>query len=313
MIYSLAPMEGITGFIIRNAYAHTFKGIDKFYTPFIPAAKRMNYKIIRDIEPANNNGITLIPQLISNDADEVIDMQRQLQEYGYHEININLGCPSGTVVHKKRGSGLLLYPEELDLFLDQLFMKADFPISLKTRIGYHDVEEWDKLLAIYEKYPASELIIHPRIRDDIYKNVPRLDQYAKAVNAFSNKDVPLVYNGDIRDKESYDKLMDLFPDTREIMIGRGLLSNPALCEELIYGSVHEKQHRLQAFHDEVLTGYSSYMSGDRDVLMHMKQLWTFLIDSFIDAEKMGKKIKKSQSLQEYQILIDQLFHNYQVI
>ena len=135
MEFYMAPMEGLTGYIVRNAYHHHFHNVDKYFTPFIPAAKRMNTKILRDIDPENNKGISLIPQLMTNNAEEVIFMHKQLAEYGYVEININLGCPSGTVASKKRGSGLLAYPEELDHFLDDLFSQADFPVSIKTRIG----------------------------------------------------------------------------------------------------------------------------------------------------------------------------------
>ena len=181
MKFFLAPMQGLTGYIVRNAFHHHFDYIDKYYTPFIPAAKRMNAKIKRDIDPVNNDGITLIPQAMSIVADEVIDLHRQLAPYGYDEINVNLGCPSGTVVSKKRGSGILAYPDMLDSFLDELYTKADFPVSIKTRVGFNDDELWPKLIEIYSKYPISELTVHPRVQKDFYKNTPRMDDFALAV------------------------------------------------------------------------------------------------------------------------------------
>ena len=149
----LAPMAGITGYIVRNAFHSGFGCIDKYFTPFIPAAKRMNNKILRDIDPANNQGIRLIPQLISNQSEEILDMTGQLKEFGYDEININLGCPSGTVANKKRGSGMLQDPEELDIFLKGIYEKADVPISVKTRIGFNDIDAWPRILEVYAKYP----------------------------------------------------------------------------------------------------------------------------------------------------------------
>ena len=160
MKFFLAPMQGLTGYTVRNAFHHHFDYIDKYYTPFIPAAKRMNAKIKRDIDPVNNDGITLIPQAMSIVADEVIDLHRQLVPYGYDEINVNLGCPSGTVVSKKRGSGILAYPDMLDSFLDELYAKADFPVSIKTRVGFNDDELWPRLIEIYSKYPISDTHAH---------------------------------------------------------------------------------------------------------------------------------------------------------
>ena len=141
MKFFLAPMQGLTGYTVRNAFHHNFDYIDKYYTPFIPAAKRMNAKIKRDIDPVNNDGITLIPQAMSIVADEVIDLHRQLVPYGYDEININLGCPSGTVVSKKRGSGILAYPDMLDSFLDELYTKADY----KAKVDGNDADSENEM------------------------------------------------------------------------------------------------------------------------------------------------------------------------
>lgn len=312
MIFSLAPMEGITGYIIRGAYAHHFNHIDKYYTPFIPAAKRMSSKIRRDIDPENNKDCLLIPQLISNSAEEIIQMQKQLQDYGYHQINLNLGCPSGTVVSKKRGSGLLAYPKELDAMLDELFSKATFPISIKTRIGFSSPEEWETLLDIYRKYPMSELIIHPRTRADLYGNHPNIEAYKMAKEALRGTNIPVVYNGDIVDLESYRNLLSSCPDVSEIMIGRGLLQNPALTMELSGEVLPHPMETLRSFHDEILEGYQADFSGDKNVLMHMKQLFCYLVKSFPverypDIQRLEKKIKKSQTLKEYKLLISQLF------
>ena len=253
MKFFLAPMQGLTGYTVRNAFHHHFDYIDKYYTPFIPAAKRMNAKIKRDIDPVNNDGITLIPQAMSIVADEVIDLHRQLVPYGYDEINVNLGCPSGTVVSKKRGSGILAYPDMLDSFLDELYTKADFPVSIKTRVGFNDDELWPKLIEIYSKYPISELTVHPRVQKDFYKNTPRMDDFALAVQKINPDKTILCYNGDITNANSFKALTDRFPDIDEIMIGRGLFTNPALIAELkgISMDKAELRERLKNWHDEI--------------------------------------------------------------
>lgn len=305
MQYLLAPMEGLTGYIVRNAFHHHFDYIDKYYTPFIPAAKKMNSKIKRDIDPANNEGITLIPQAMSIVADEVIDLHRQLMPYGYDEININLGCPSGTVVSKKRGSGLLAYPDMLDTFLDELYTKADFPVSIKTRVGFNDDEMWPQLINIYSRYPISELIVHPRVQKDFYKNTPRMDDFALALEKINPDKTMLCYNGDITDKESFDAFTAAFPDISEIMIGRGLFADPALIAKFkgIDIDPAEMRERLKNWHDEILSGYLGIFSGEKDAMFRMKEIWMYMHGLFPDSDKLWKKIKKCQTLSDYKAIV----------
>ena len=172
MKYYFAPMEGITGYIYRNVHHRFFPGMDKYFSPFIsPGTKKtMTPKELRDILPENNQDYTLIPQILTNRSGDFLRLCRDLKEYGYKEVNLNLGCPSGTVVAKKKGAGFLEYPNELDRFLEEIFAGTDLKISIKTRIGKDDPEEFEKLLEIYNKYPLEELIIHPRVQTDYYKN-----------------------------------------------------------------------------------------------------------------------------------------------
>ena len=309
MKFFLAPMQGLTGYTVRNAFHHHFDYIDKYYTPFIPAAKRMNAKIKRDIDPVNNEGITLIPQAMSIVADEVIDLHRQLVPYGYDEINVNLGCPSGTVVSKKRGSGILAYPDMLDSFLDELYTKADFPVSIKTRVGFNDDELWPKLIEIYSKYPISELTVHPRVQKDFYKNTSRMDDFALAMQKINPDKTILCYNGDITDTNSFNALTDCFPDIDEIMIGRGLFANPALIAELkgISMDKAELRERLKNWHDEILSGYLSIFSGEKDAIFRMKEIWAYMHGLFSDSEKLWKKIKKCQTLNDYKSIVRMAF------
>ena len=177
----MAPMEGVTNFVYRRTYHRFYHPMDKYFTPFISAKP----KKIRTA------------QLLKDD-------------YGHQEVNLNLGCPSGTVTAKGKGAGFLAEPQKLDQFLDQIFSKLDMKISIKTRIGTHYEEDWEYLLAIYEKYPIHELIIHPRIQTDMYRGVPRLGAYEKAVNRLK---MPLCYNGNLFSAADYKRITESFPDT----------------------------------------------------------------------------------------------------
>ena len=318
----LAPMEGITGHIVRNAFLHHFGQIDKYFTPFIPAAKRLSRKILRDIDPANNEGIRLIPQLISNRSDEILDMIRQLKDQGFSEFNINLGCPSGTVVSKKRGSGMLLYPDDLDRFLDGIYSGADVSVSVKTRIGFYSVNEWPALLAIYRRYPMSEFIIHPRVRAEMYTGFPHLEAFQAAYEVFAENDTDaanaaskasiapaarLCYNGDIWDTACYAEVMKHFPKLSAVMIGRGLLARPDLACCIKGVPVQDTREKIRAFCDEIYDGYLSIFSGEKDVFMHMKEIWANLGKSFQDSDRLVRKLMKSQSPSEYRYLMDQIF------
>ena len=318
----LAPMEGLTGYIVRNAFFHHFHGIDKYFTPFISYSEKMNKKTIRDLLPANNEGLTLIPQLMSNKAEEVLYMADMLFDYGYTEVNINLGCPSGTVSSKRRGSGLLAYPHELDRFLYEVYEKADFPVSVKTRIGYDTDGLWPEILSIYKKYPISELIIHPRIRSDFYKGTPRLEAFDLAVRELTSGGTALCYNGDIWTLSDYWALISRYPSLNKVMIGRGLLANPVLSEQIksfptnegVPSSANSSEYcssspkeRFLSFHDEIFDGYMSIFSGEKDVVMHMKEIWFYLGRSFADSQKHVKRIQKSQNGTEYKLAVKKLF------
>lgn len=302
MQFYLAPLEGITGYIVRNAFAHHFPYIDKYFTPFFPAAKKMNKKIMRDLIPENNPGITLVPQLMLNDAEDLRMMGAQLEQMGFTTVNLNCGCPSGTVVSKRRGAGILGDPDELDRFLENAFDICPLSISVKTRIGMESEDEWEKLCKIYARYPFEELIVHPRVRSDFYSNSPRLDAFSYAVEMIR---VPLCYNGDINTVEDYERIHTLFPTVDRVMIGRGLLADPGLIGK-IKGNPKPTKQQIRAFHDEIVQGYTDIFSGDKDVVGHMKELWFYLIRLFPDKRDCLKKIQKCHDMVGYRLLVQQI-------
>ena len=314
MKFYFAPMEGITGYVFRNAHHACFPSVDRYYTPFIsPNQNRpMSPKEKRDVLPENNRNIPLIPQILTNNAIQFLQAAKVLADMGYEEVNLNLGCPSGTVVARNRGAGFLGTPRELEDFLDEVFEKCPLEISIKTRIGMDYMDEWAPLLKIYQKFPMKELIIHPRLQKEGYKGTPHLEAFAEAVEALQ---CPLCYNGDITSPESLTQILTKLPSIDTVMIGRGILQNPRLLQELKAASTEsvalpsceERLAVLKEFHTSLLTGYQEIMSGDTNTLYKMKDLWTFLSHSFESPDKYVKKIRKATDASDYKLAVNALF------
>lgn len=321
--YYLAPLEGITGYIYRNTLREIFGIADKCFTPFIaPNENRpMNTRERMDVLPEHNEGLFLVPQILTNKAEHFLSTAEEIARMGYKEINLNLGCPSGTVVAKKRGSGFLAEPEKLEEFLEEIFDKCPLKISIKTRLGIYEPEEFYEILEIYEKFPVSELIIHPRVQKDFYKNKPRMEVFQKAAG---KSRISVCYNGDLFSPVSVEEFRKEFPDVKRIMTGRGVLKNPAFFRILSLAREQEKsgEHiegrkvmtegkltlkELRVFHDLLLERYYARMADERNVLFKMKELWAYMIDSFEDGEKYGKKIRKAQRFSDYLEAVRQLF------
>ena len=311
MKFYLAPLEGITGYIYRNAYDDCFHSVDKYFTPFIAANPhgKCSSREWSDICNEHNTGKTVIPQILTNKSEDFIATARMLQSIGYNEVNLNLGCPSGTVVSKNRGSGFLSKPDDLQRFLEEVFSALDMKVSLKTRIGKDSPEEFARLMEIYNQYPLEELIIHPRIQKDYYKNKPNLTVFKEA---FENASVPIVYNGDIFTVKDYHNLLQICPDLSTLMLGRGIIANPGLVGEIITGKMMNKEE-FRAFHDRLLEGYKEVLYGDRNVLFKMKEAWFYMNYMFSNVSKYVKKIRKSQNLQDYTIVVDQLFMEQELV
>ena len=305
MNFYFAPMEGLTGYIYRNAHNAFFNNIDKYFSPFIPANQSESFKTreLNDILPENNQGLVLIPQLLTNNAKDFIHTSKKIKLLGYNEINLNLGCPSRTVVSKNRGSGFLSKREELDAFLDEIFSQSVTKISLKTRIGKDQPEEFYELMEIFNKYPIKELIIHPRIQKDFYKNKPNLKIFKEALVLSKN---PVSYNGDIFTIKDYKEFSICFPSVDTLMLGRGLLANPGLISD-ITSNIKLEEKLLKDFHDRIYEDYKRVLFGDKNVLFKMKELWFYMSQGFSDNTKYAKKIRRSETLYDYDEAVSRLF------
>lgn len=310
MKYYFAPMEGITGYVFRNAHHQYFHQIDEYYTPFITPTqtRKLTAREMNDVLPEHNAGLRVIPQILTNQAEDFLWAAERFKQLGYGEVNLNLGCPSGTVVSKNRGSGFLAYPVRLDRFLYEVsegLDRLDLKLSVKTRIGKLDGDEFEELLEIYNRYPMEKLIIHPRVQLDYYKNHPNREVFRAAVQNSKNR---VCYNGDLFSDEDIRMFEREYPQVDAVMMGRGLLTNPALGTRAALDS-----RTLQAFHNAILAGYREVIPGDRNVLFKMKELWAYLGDAFADSKKQVKKIRKAERMADYEAAVANIFATCELV
>lgn len=310
MKFYLAPMEGVTRYLYRKAYEEVFHNIDRYFTPFLSPneTRGFTWRELQEVLPEHNGDTPVIPQILTNKEMDFLGAVRELRKLGYQEVNLNLGCPSGTVVAKHRGSGFLAKPEELDRFLDEIYRESGVDISIKTRLGKEEPEEFYRLLEIYNQYPVKELIIHPRIQKDFYRNKPNLDVFSQALKICK---CPVCYNGDIFTEKDYLEFTAGFPQVDRIMLGRGVIANPGLIGT-IKGEGGLNKEDLGRFHHIICEGYQEILSGDKDVLFKMKELWSYMIQIFTDQEKYWKKIRKAQKLDDYMAIINRLFEEQEL-
>ncbi len=312
-----APMEGITTYTYRQLHHRYYKGVEKYFTPFVSLRpdQALSTKEMRDVLPENNAGIPVVPQILTNHAGGFLEAAKRFSDMGYREINLNLGCPSGTVAAKKKGSGFLSFPEELDRFLDAIYKDpsvtaGDFAVSIKTRIGRKDPGEWERLLQIYDQYPVKELIVHPRVQKEFYQGAVHRDIFREILKESKN---PVVYNGDLFDVRAVEDFLTAFPRTDTIMIGRGLLRDPALAEKIMsLSSAEEADSRFKEFHDALVQQYQEVIGDDRNVLFKMKDLWNFMLQGRPDGPALAKEIRKAQRMPEYKVAVRQVMRRMQM-
>ena len=296
-----APLEGLTGWRWRQVQAELFGGADAYYTPFLSPNANFEFqtKELREIDPENNRNLPVVPQILTNRAEYFVWAARECRSRGYAEVNLNLGCPSGTVTGKKKGAGLLHEPEILRELLDGIFQALpDMNISVKTRIGWDDPAQWPGLLELLNDYPISLLIVHPRVRTQFYKG--DVDHSAFSY-ALTHAKMPLCYNGDLRTPADVSAAPSV-----PLMFGRGLVANPALLRQIRTGQPATVEE-LREFHHRLYSAYRRDYGGDTSVLHRMRELWNYLENSFRDTEKFLRSVRKARSCAEYEQIVRQFF------
>ena len=320
-----APLEGVTTYIFRNAFAEIYGHVDKYFAPFISPAEKcpLTPRERKDIAPENNTGINLVPQILTCRSEHFIDAAKALAGFGYREINLNLGCPSGTVCAKGKGAGFLQDKDSLQRFLSDIYSYAEkdgMKISVKTRLGYHDPEEFSSLMEIFNLFPISELIVHPRIRTDFYKGDVRKEYFAYALE---HSKCPLVYNGNIFSVKDYADLTGVFARGGDpvkmdckgdpavsgarldpVMLGRGLVSDPELAGRLKSAGEEETDYaKFRRFHDTLYHEYRKVLSPDINVLHKMRELWTYWQVLFDGKEREIKRLMKAKKYEDYEAIV----------
>ena len=309
MELSFAPMEGVTYSIYRRLHAELFPGADRCYAPFIAPDSTGKFKAgsLRDVLPENNAGITLVPQLLCNAPAPFLAVARELEDLGYGEVNFNIGCPSGTVVAKRKGAGMLGDLRQLDDCLADIFSRCPLKISVKTRLGLHSAEEFPAIVEIYRKYPLSRLIVHVRDRDGMYKSKPDIGAFAAVLDC----PFPVEYNGNVFTPADLSALRERYPDLNAVMLGRGAVTNPALFRQLRGGGVLTAGE-LREFHDRLVEEYLASGLAPNFTVSRMKELWFYQLCMFPGSERAGKAILKSRTLPDYRAAVSALFRNVEL-
>ena len=299
MRYYYAPMEGITDATFRRLHHKYFPGVDKYFMPFIsPTIHRtLTHREARELPRADSVDFAAVPQLLGKNVEDMLWAVEICADLGYDEVNINLGCPSGTVVSKGKGSGMLSDLDALDSFLEAIYAKAVLPVSLKTRIGVNDSENWERILEIYRRYPVKELTVHPRIRKAFYKGDCDLTAFARSVE---NSPFPVCYNGNVYSLADAEAIAARFPTVESVMIGRGLVADPGM----LAGSTDRQT--LKAFLSELSDTYCIVFESKRNAIYRMKDNWHYLISLFEGSDKLWKEMRKSTDYDRFMSIANEI-------
>ena len=302
MKHYFAPMEGLTDGLFRRLHHTYFPGVDRYYMPFIsPTQHRcLTNREARELPMADSVPFVAIPQILTKVAEDFVWAAGQCAERGYTEVNLNLGCPSGTVVAKGKGSGMLSDPDNLDRFLDAVFSASPLPVSVKSRLGVTDPQEFPRLMEIYNQYPIVELTLHPRVRKAFYSGSVDMEMFAYCAENSKN---PVCYNGDICSLEDIERIKVRFPQVDSVMIGRGLIGDPGM---LTPGGTTVEA--LEGLFDAMLNEYLTAFGGSRNAMFRLKEHWGMLIHRFEDSEKLGKRLRKTTDMEEYKAITREIFH-----
>jgi len=297
MFLDYAPMEGITGAAYRLLHHEYFPGVDRYFTPFLSPTKDPCFspRDLREIAPGNNPDVSVIPQLMSKVPEDFLWAAGELHAMGYTELNLNLGCPSGTVTAKGKGAGMLADVQVLDRFLDAVFAHCPCTLSVKTRLGMENPEDFGPILEVYNRYPIAELIVHPRVRSDYYRHPVRVEWFEKALAQSKN---PVSYNGSIVTAADYAACAARYPQVKGIMIGQALAADPFLAGKSKSG-VRGDVHVLQEFHDRLFETYAALFDSRPNAMKRMKEMWIYLICSFGDHDRHRKRLMKAKTPEEF--------------
>lgn len=293
-----APLQGYTDYEYRCIHARYCGGVDAYYTPFIRWEKDgVRNKDIKDLMPENNEGLHLIPQIICSDTDEFNRLSDVIQEMGYGEIDVNMGCPAPMQTKQKRGSGILPYPDAVQALLNEMTKRPEVRFSVKMRLGLEDPHEWKVLTHMLNSSCLRHLTLHPRIGRQMYKGEVDMDSFHDVYDAIR---IPIIYNGDVTTMEQVACLSEKFPNLYGIMIGRGLLARPTLARESILAkeiTMGERMDILLQMHQDMLDYCTRKYKVDSQILLHIHAFWEYQEGQL--ERKIWKRIMKAGNMKNY--------------
>ncbi|MDY4581476.1 MAG: tRNA-dihydrouridine synthase family protein [Candidatus Faecousia sp.] len=301
MHYYFAPMEGLTDSVFRRLHHRYFPGVDRYYMPFLsPTVHRsLSHKEERELPPADSVNFAAVPQILTKNAEDFLWAAQVCRDQGYDEINLNTGCPSGTVVAKGKGSGMLRDAEALDAFLDAVFQKTPLPVSVKTRLGLESPEEFPAILEVFNRYPIRELTVHPRVRKQFYDGQVDGEMFAYAMK---HSKIPLCYNGNLFTLSQINALQAQYPQLPAVMLGRGLIADPGML------SGGTDIALLERFMNELLEIYEADFGGSRNAMFRLKEHWSYLHTRFAGSDRLWKRLRKTTDVSEFRSITREIFH-----
>ena len=293
-LLSVAPMEGLTGVIFRQVHSRLFGGADVYYIPFVTPTTLPKFtdRQLRELAPEVNAGLRVVPQLLTRRTEDFVWAAKALKEMGYDEVNLNVGCPAGTVVAKGKGAGFLRNPVDLDHFLDAVF-EADLGIdvSVKTRLGWSEESEFDLLSDVFDRHPIKTLIIHPRLKSDQYKGRVRTHVFEQY---YGRLHVPVGYNGDLTSVEDILLTNERFGRLQQIMVGRAIMADPALFRKVKAGAPATRDEVVE-FTASLFDAYARAFNSRKNALMRIKEYWFYQINLFEGAQAYSKELFKAKT------------------
>lgn len=305
--YDFAPLDGITKTVFRRVWNEHFGGADRFFIPFFSPTPDhlMTPRDLKELDRSRNPGLQLVPQVMTRRAEDFLWAARIVEDLGYTEVNLNLGCPSGTVTAKGKGSGFLAKPEALEQFFDTVFSSMTVPVSVKTRLGIYEPEEFERILEIYNRYPIRCLTIHPRVQKQFYKGEVFLDCFARALEASKN---PLCYNGDLKTVERFEEFEARFPTVEHVMVGRGAIGDPAILRKVRGTGGPAGREELRAFMQDLYQSYQVFYEGQTaQAAQRMKEVWFYMIHLFEGGERIDRKLRRNRDPRVYEQLEATIF------
>lgn len=306
MHYYFAPMEGLTDSVFRRLHHRYFPGVDRYYMPFLsPTVHRsLSHKEERELPPADSVNFAAVPQILTKNAEDFLWAAQVCRDQGYDEINLNTGCPSGTVVAKGKGSGMLRDAEALDAFLDAVFQKTPLPVSVKTRLGLESPEEFPAILEVFNRYPIRELTVHPRVRRQFYDGEVDGEMFAYAMK---HSKIPLCYNGNLFTLSQISALQAQYPQLPAVMLGRGLIADPGML------SGGTDIALLERFMNELLEIYEADFGGSRNAMFRLKEHWSYLHTRFAGSDRLWKRLRKTTDVSEFRSITREIFHTLSLL